>query len=101
MKWEHATLNIPVEKGEDVLGNETVTVYEHIPVRARLTHWTVEEKAGLDPNYTRTTRKAVIHLRQSKRINPESITIDGKEYQIVERQDLDRYLLLHIRSYKK
>ena len=98
MKWTDAILNIPVEKGADILGNETHTVHEHMPVKVRLTNWSVEERAGLDPAYTRTTRKCIF---RGKHLRADSITIDGADYQIIENYDLGRWQLLHIRSYKQ
>ena len=98
MRWQKATLNIPTETGEDALGNQVVTAYDNKDVKVRLTNWTLEERSGLDPEYTRVNRKCITRADVK---DAESITIDGNDYLITDRIETQRWSILHIRGYKQ
>ena len=101
MTWTKAILKIPAAYGEDELGNKTITRYEQYPVKVRLTEWTAEEMAGLDPEYTRDTRKAIIRQSKATATKAAYIVIGEDEYLISKRIISDRWQILHIRGYNQ
>lgn len=101
MRWVKAVLKIPVEHGVDELGNVTDTVYENHIANARLTNWTLEERAALDPEYTRVNRKCILKSNKADVKRATAVEIDDAEYLITDRLILDRWQILHIRGYKQ
>lgn len=101
MKWQDATLKIPEQFLTDELGNKIPTSFEEVPVKARMTNWTNEEKTALDPAYTSQNRKLILRLARDEALQAEAVIINGHSHQITERIITDRWQILHIRGYKQ
>lgn len=101
MMYFSADLIRHMDTGEvDELGNKVVGDVVETISNCRATQWTSEDVSVYGREVTTSSRKVLIRPTVGSIKHIEKIRIDTKTYDVIDRQNLGRWILLIVRGYR-